>query len=422
MDEPTRVLARIGLGVASWRVLAAALALILAGMPGGVAAQATDDRACLACHDEPEFLRSQVATVAQARSLHVPPGPLGTSGHAEITCAECHQSFERFPHPVAAETLTCATASCHTSEPHPEWEGSVHARVQEDDGLPAADCAECHGIHDVAWAEDLRIEGGPAQRRMNADCVSCHYEQAYTPADPHGDSTSCWGCHAPHATAEVTEPEAWVSPQNQLVTCAACHQEAADSLATDVHGHALVDQARAQLHAWPPSPSDSIAPSCSDCHGAHPMPGVDREDFQVGMVERCATCHTHDAETYYYTYHGKATRLGSGVSASCAQCHTAHSVLPSDSIRSSVHADALIGTCGECHEQARAGFVLYDSHPDPHDPERNAVLYYSLIFMHALLIGTLGVFGLHTVLWWIRIWIDSRKGAAGADAPGGSHG
>lgn len=403
------------------RSIAVAFMLVFAAaLPGErVSAQASGDAACLVCHDEPEFLRSQVPSQAEAVRLHVPPGPLRSSTHGDMECAECHTSFARYPHPDAAESLTCATASCHTVDTHPEWEGSVHARIQEDDDLAAADCAACHGIHDVASLEQLQEEAGPEQQRMNAQCVSCHLEQAYPVDDPHADSTSCAGCHAPHAMQEVGSPDAWTAPLNQATTCGACHEATADSVVTDTHGAALLHQGRTELLAWPPDPADSIAPTCSDCHGAHPMPGPDQEGFQERMIERCATCHTHSADTYYYTYHGKATRLGSGVAASCAQCHTAHGVLPADSARSSIHADALIGTCGECHEEARAAFVLYDSHPEPGNRERNPVLFYSFMFMNSILVGTLIVFGLHTGLWWLRIWIDSRKHPPGTS--GGEH-
>ena len=42
----------------------------------------------------------------------------------------------------------------------------------------------------------------------------------------------------------------------------------------------------------------------------------------------------------------------------------------------------------------------------------NAPLFYSFVFMNALLVGVLGVFGLHTALWWARLLIDRRKGVA----------
>jgi len=405
-------------GTRSFLLWMVAVACAFSGSATPAAGQATGDDACLTCHAEPEFLRSQVTTSADARRLHVQPGPLRSSTHGDMTCAECHTSFARFPHPEAAETVTCATSSCHTADPHPDWETSVHSRIQDDDNLAAADCASCHGVHDVASLDDLQVEGGPDQQRMNSQCVSCHLEQAYATDDPHADSTSCAGCHAPHAMQEAGSADSRVAPGMQVETCGACHEAAADSSRVDIHGMALHEQGRTELVSWPPEQADSVAPTCSDCHGAHPMPGTGHEDFQERMIGQCATCHTHAADTYYDTYHGKATRLGSGVAASCAQCHGAHGVLPPDSTGSYVHADNLVATCGECHEAARPAFVLYNSHPDTHDREGSPILYWSLTFMHALLIGTLGVFGLHTILWWIRIWLDSRK----AGAHGGTHG
>lgn len=398
----------------------AVLATCLVGaLPSPAGAQATGDAACLTCHDEPEFLRSQSGSASEARELRVRPGPLRSSSHGEMTCAECHTRFERYPHPERSETITCGTSSCHDADPHPEWEGSVHARVQDDDAMAAAECADCHGIHDVAWLEDLQVEGGPEQQRMNAQCISCHQEQSWHAADPHLDSASCAGCHAPHATREAAAPDSWVAPLNQAATCGACHEEVADSVKTDVHGQTLLEQGRAALLAWPPEPADSLAPTCTDCHGAHPMPGPEGEGFQERMIDRCATCHVDYAETYYDTYHGKATRLGSGVSASCAQCHGAHGVFPGDSARSAIHADNLVETCGECHDEARPAFVLYDSHPEPRNRDRNPVLYYAFLFMNTILIGTLVVFGLHTALWWLRIWLDERAGKGHGSAHGG---
>lgn len=138
----------------------------------------------------------------------------------------------------------------------------------------------------------------------------------------------------------------------------------------------------------------------------------------TALVDTCATCHGDAADRYFGTYHGKATALGSHIVATCADCHRAHNIFPDTVSASSVHPDRLIETCGECHEESRAGFVAYDSHPDPMDRTRNAPLFYAFVFMNTLLFGVLVVFGLHTLLWWVRIAIDGRR----AEAEGGPHG
>ncbi len=411
-------------------VVAALSSAELPGQTSGVAL--ADDDACLACHGEPELLRARVAGAEEAARLHVRAAPLRGSTHGEMRCVECHDDYQGFPHPDAAEPMGCGTSTCHDADPHPEWSESVHALVQDSTGLAAATCTDCHGLHDVESVEALRLEASAAMVELNGRCASCHSEQDH-PDDPHAGTTLCSGCHAPHTMEVPGSPESAVAPVRQLETCGACHEEVADSVRHDVHRRALVDAPRERLLAWPAPATDSLAPTCSDCHGAPPMagpnvalsgealsggprPGLARDEgidpgaaFRMFMVERCATCHVDDADTYYGTYHGKATRLASGVSASCSDCHSAHAVLPADSARSTLHADNLVGTCGACHEAARPAFVRYDSHPDPMDPERNAALYWSFIFMNTILAGTLLVFGLHTALWWIRIWLDGRS-------------
>jgi hypothetical protein len=134
--------------------------------------------------------------------------------------------------------------------------------------------------------------------------------------------------------------------------------------------------------------------------------------FERRAMDVCIECHEGYGSRFADSYHGKAALLGSDAAATCAECHTAHAVLPAADPGSSVADSNLIETCGACHDHARAGFVDYDAHPDPTDRERNPYIFYSFWFMNSLLIGVLAVFGLHTVLWWIRIVIDRRRGVS----------
>jgi hypothetical protein len=135
--------------------------------------------------------------------------------------------------------------------------------------------------------------------------------------------------------------------------------------------------------------------------------------FDQDMVAQCAVCHADYADTYFGTYHGKATAVGSEIVATCDHCHGSHRIFPASDERSWVAEGHLVGTCAQCHENASASFVLYDSHPNPLDRERNAPLYFSFVFMNVVLFGVLVVFGLHTALWWVRLILDDRQRAAG---------
>lgn len=388
---PPRVPRRASAAVA---VALGALALTL---PAPASAQSSDG--CVRCHGELELLRQHVPTLEEARAVFTPHEVLEASAHGDMTCAECHSGFGTFPHPdEGGATESCA--SCH-EEAEALWESGIHAL--EDN----ASCAECHGVHEVSTVEAMQEpEGVVAMREV---CASCHFEPRIPPDDPHADSASCAGCHAPHETLPPDDPASWVHPANQAETCSACHEEVTEVWVRDRHARAV--EALLDPDAPPPEGATSDdPPTCSACHGAHGMLAPSHEHFDQDMVTQCASCHEDYAETYFGTYHGKATALGSEVVATCDHCHGSHEIFPASEPASMVSSENLVETCASCHEAARPAFVLYDSHPNPMDRSRNAPLHYSFVFMNTLLIGVLGLFALHTFLWWLRLFIDKQKG------------
>ncbi|HSM06470.1 MAG TPA: hypothetical protein VK858_17745 [Longimicrobiales bacterium] len=381
----------------------AALALVALTWTAPAVAQGVGaDRGCEACHGEIEFLRQHADNLAGARRLLVTELDLGSSAHQDDGCAACHSGFVRWPHPPSASTQGCV--DCH-DEAAAAWHEGIHAAPPEGDGS-AVTCDACHGSHRIAPVEALRE--GPAMREMNARCVDCHEGTPLPLQDPHLDSVPCVGCHAPHETQGVDEPSARVAPLRQGETCGACHEEVADASMADVHGRELADRAQGSLATLELGGADA-APACTTCHGGHGMRRADDPSADPEMVDRCAGCHAGEADRYFGTYHGKATALGSRIVATCDDCHLAHGVEAAADPGSAVHPDRLQETCRACHAASRAAFVAYDSHPDPMDRSRNAPLFYSFVFMNTLLFGVLIVFGLHTLLWWVRIGLDRRK-------------
>lgn len=379
-----------------------ALVTALAGPDPG-SAQVRDGQGCDVCHSQVEFLRRHVETLDEARALAVRSADVLASAHADNSCADCHQGFDVWPHASDAATETCA--SCH-EEQDELWHDGVHASPVTE-GEEPTECAACHTNHQVAWADEL--DEGPAMLAMNQRCGDCHETRRFPEHDPHADTASCAGCHAPHATRTLDDARSLVAPAAQAETCGSCHEAVGDSAHVDVHGtavSALTELALTELDAAP----DGDPATCTSCHGGHGMHALDDPAGETFRQDQCAACHADMAERYYGTYHGKATALGSEIVASCADCHSAHQIYPDTVAASWVHADRLVETCGDCHEASRAAFVLYDSHPDPLDRERNAPLFFSFVFMNTLLFGVLIVFGLHTLLWWVRILIDQRNG------------
>jgi hypothetical protein len=371
--------------------------LALLATPSGAQGQRLD---CERCHGQLELLRQQVGTLERARQLFAPHHVLAGSAHGDMSCAECHSGYTRYPHPERG-LVNRSCGSCH-AEAEAAWRSGLHAGTEGGDIVA---CSSCHSVHAVRPAQALA--SGAGMLELNARCTSCHDLARLPPSDPHADRIACASCHAPHAVHDVGSPEAWVAPERQGETCGACHEEAAHAWLADAHGRGLAGDRRAEYAGRPAADRGA---GCTACHGGHGMTDPRTRAFVHESVERCAACHTDAARTFFNSYHGKATALGSRVAAACFHCHGAHGVFGDDDPRSTVHSANLVETCQACHEYARPAFVLYDSHPDPLNRARNPWIFYSFVFMNALLVGVLTVFGLHTALWWVRLRIDARRG------------
>jgi hypothetical protein len=351
---------------------------------------------CERCHGELELLRQQAGSMGRAQDMFVPAHVVAGSAHTGMACAECHTGYSRFPHEERATTTT-SCASCHAAA-DTLWRGSMHAAADDQ-----VTCVQCHGSHDIRAAEELRTAGGV--HLANAPCSSCHQSSRIEAHRPHADSVMCASCHAPHATRAVDDPDSWLAPARQMQTCGTCHDSIAVRWSTDIHGDATLRQAHL---AGRSSSADVIV--CTSCHTGHSMVAPGDPAFMLTSVERCSACHEDAARTFYNSYHGRATALGSRVSATCADCHGAHTILPDSFPASHVAGVNLVQTCRGCHENARPAFAKYDSHPDPFNMARNPWIFLSFWGMNALLVFVLLVFGTHTLLWWLRLWLDKRRG------------
>jgi hypothetical protein len=351
---------------------------------------------CERCHGELELLRQQAGSLPRAQQLLVPEHLVAASAHGDMNCAECHTGYARYPHEERA-TATRSCVSCH-AQADSLWQRSTHASADDQ-----VTCVQCHGSHDIRTAAELST--GAGVHVANAPCISCHEADRIEPHRPHADSVMCASCHAPHEVRPVDDPLSWLAAAQQLRTCGSCHDSIAAIWRTDIHGDAALQ--REHLAGREPTVDVMV---CTSCHTGHHMVKPDDPAFMLESVERCSACHEQAARTFYNSYHGRATALGSRVSAACADCHGAHDILPDTFPASHVAQANLVATCRACHANARPAFVLYDSHPDPFNRARNPWIFYSFFLMNGLLVFVLFVFGGHTLLWWLRLWLDKRRG------------
>jgi hypothetical protein len=387
--------------------------------PKKVPAASVSNDDCLACHDDPTEKNEA------GKLIGVDVKKWEASVHqGAADCIECHTDAGGDPHPDQLQPVNCA--GCH-DDVTGEFDHSVHAKVRTGSNTAAAGCRDCHGpAHDILASKD-------AQSRVHtsnvaATCGSCHgdaqkiaaeklpggdvlaaYRDSIHGRTAHGGGTSstlaptCVSCHGAHLILPASNADSRISPANLPATCGGCHQRVKTVFDKGVHG---------QLH----QSGDASAPTCADCHNSHAVSRTNKNDWQLAVANQCGDCHADYMKSFRLTYHGKVTDLGYANSATCASCHGAHEILPASDPNSPIAPANRLQTCRQCHKDATAQFASWDPHPEPHNKERNAVLYYTTIAMNVLLGGVFLFFGIHTLAWAYRsarIVIARRRNGGG---------
>ncbi len=276
---------------------------------------------CVSCHTAHTILR------------HTDPRSSINRNNIAATCTKCHSQIEAVHRKFIRGALwekernvLPACVDCH--QPHKA------RRVFYDQGMADADCMKCHGN------PGIRSSKGGQTLFVNIDELrgSRHAAKA------------CSQCHSEVNASRVRPCETIT----RKVDCSSCHAEIVAMYQKSTHGMLFAK-------------NDPNAPACNECHGTHGVLG--RRDpasatFPTNIPDLCARCHRegnkaavrykgteHDIiERYQESTHGKGLlKSGLTVTATCTDCHTAHSVLPVTSPESSVNPKNVPSTCGKCH-------------------------------------------------------------------------
>lgn len=321
---------------------------------------------CGKCHEEGTPVQRQRAIHQDhilenfSESIHG-EGLLNKGLVVAPNCATCHTAHSILPHTDPASSIARRNIAATCTRCHAEIE-LVHRKVikgelweKEEHVLPA--CVDCHQPHKI---RKVFYDQGMADR----DCLRCH-EKPEIVASSDGRSlhvdaleiarsrhakTSCSQCHS-GVTASRLRPCETIAAK---VDCASCHAEIGREYQASLHGQLIAKE-------------DPNAPTCKECHGTHGVLG--RRDpasatFATNVPALCARCHRegekaavryvgaqHEIiEHYTESIHGKGLlKSGLTVTATCTNCHTAHSVLPKADETSSVNRRRIPDTCGACH-------------------------------------------------------------------------
>jgi len=288
------------------------------GAPKGNAISA----ACAACHSDSMRMKQFGSTLPTGQweslrsSVH---GAMSVKGGEQIAqCITCHTAHGILPvkdrlSPVNPLNVVATCAKCHANASYmrdyspsiavdqvEKYRTSVHGmRNARGDGK-TAQCASCHGSHNILSAKD--VKSSVYAENLPTTCARCHSNAEYM--------------------------REYGLPTDQFA-----------KFSRSVHGRALLEK------------HDRGAPACNDCHGNHGAapPGLE----SVSKV--CGTCHALNADLFSSSPHKKA--FDERKLPECETCHGNHEIVAATEQLLGI---SKVAVCSKCHQPdtLKKGYVV----------------------------------------------------------------
>ncbi len=196
------------------------------------------------------------------------------------------------------------------------------------------ECLDCHSDPELV---SISASGETVPVYVN--------EEDYSNGVHAGVGLECISCHSD--IIEIPHEDDIV-----LVDCALCHDDVDSEYRTSFHGYI---QER----------GNPKAPTCSGCHGKHPIIPASHPDSPVSGInlpQTCGTCHgsyelkldpevrsARTVQIYLGSVHGKNLARGIDAAALCTDCHGTHNLKGAADVSSSVNRQNIPETCSQCH-------------------------------------------------------------------------
>ena len=342
---------------------------------------------------------------------------LDESIHRGLDCPDCHAPAARAIGQSEDDYDSSRTrcSGCH-EDSAAQYDASAHGTAIQRGHSDAARCVNCHGSHAIRAVADPRSP--VSKKNLPETCGKCHSNPelardlgihhpegaSHYPESVHGlelasgnlKAPSCVDCHGKsHGIFMASDKRSTVNRVQVPKTCGQCHTQEVHLYAKGVHGRAM-------------AAGNEQAPSCVDCHSSHSVIRPSGK-FKLASDQICGNCHADRLSAYLETYHGRAHDLKSLEVAACFDCHGKHDILPSSDPNSTLSVRNRPRTCRNCHADAPEGFMSFMAHGDYKDREGYPMLYWAFVIMTSLIMGTFGIWGIHTFMWVARTLVVYLK-------------
>jgi predicted CXXCH cytochrome family protein len=268
---------------------------------------------CSKCHSDSEFMKKYNAHLPVNQmnlltsSVH---GKLSVTGSERIVqCTTCHGahgivSVKNSSSPVHPLNIPRTCAKCHSNaslmrnynpslpvDQLDKYRTSVHGLRNAKGDFKTAECASCHGYHDILSVKDVNSKVYPTN--LPGTCAKCHSNADYM--------------------------KEYKIPTQQF-----------EEFTKSVHGIALLTK------------NDLSAPACNNCHGNHGAvpPGVE------SISKVCGSCHVLNADLFSSSPHKKA--FDENNYPECETCHGNHNIITATNKLLGVTKEAV---CSKCHKE-----------------------------------------------------------------------
>jgi len=191
------------------------------------------NKKCLGCHSKD---KTKLLEDGERMALQIHREDFTGSAHGKIECGSCHQAIANRKHPSKKTNITINNQRDYSVEMN----------------------ESCRNCHDKKFTQ---YEGS-----IHASLVG--QGNAIAPV--------CTDCHSAHAVETMTVYQAVTG-----LPCKNCHEDIFDAYAASVHGEARKNGNAIRA-------SHIQAPICTDCHRAHDVAAVARDD---GLRSTCIGCH-----------------------------------------------------------------------------------------------------------------------------------
>jgi len=289
------------------------------------------------------FARGAPLADASASDASVAPRALMSPIEATNTCASCHALLADAKLRTPAKEFAQSThrddrigcVGCHKGDPQDPTVGAHKAAGFDPHPTHAEVPVICGGCHSDATF--MRQFNG----RIPIGQASLFQLSVHGKLTAAGDTSapSCADCHGQHGIVSSALPSASTSRLNVAKLCGGCHSDEKRmgkyKIPTD-----QLDKWQKSVHGQAFRSGNTIAPTCTSCHGAH----ANAPPNTASVGHTCDRCHEDELSFFEQSPHSKGFRQRGFTP--CVVCHGSHDVAPATELLVGTTANA---ACMKCH-------------------------------------------------------------------------